>query len=43
MKERTLLFGDAKSLVGIITEPSQSIPGRPAVILLNAGILHNLA
>ncbi|MFI5005848.1 MAG: hypothetical protein ACHQKZ_00355 [Solirubrobacterales bacterium] len=42
VKERTLLFGDAKSLVGIITEPAQSIPGRPAVILLNAGILHRV-
>ena len=42
MKERTLLFGDAKSLVGIITEPAQSVPARPAVILLNAGILHRV-
>lgn len=42
MKERTLLFGDAKSLVGIITEPAPSAPPRPAVILLNAGILHRV-
>ena len=44
VKERTLLFGDAKSLVGIITEPapSDADPRRPAVVLLNAGILHRV-
>jgi hypothetical protein len=44
VKERTLLFGDAKSLVGIISEPaaSDAAHARPAVILLNAGILHRV-
>ena len=44
MRERTLLFGDGKSLVGIITEPppSDEVLARPAVILLNAGLLHRI-
>ena len=44
LRERTLLFGDAKSLVGIITEPAPSdeVQARPAVILLNSGILHRV-
>jgi hypothetical protein len=44
LRERTLLFGDGKSLVGIITEPAPVAEAepRPAVILLNAGILHRV-
>ncbi len=44
MRERTLLFGDAKSLVGVITEPEpkDAVPARPAFILLNAGLLHRV-
>jgi len=44
LRERTLLFGDGKSLVGIITEPppSDEVLARPAVILLNAGLLHRI-
>ena len=44
MRERTLVFGDAKSLVGVITEPApkDAVRGQPAVILLNARILHRV-
>jgi hypothetical protein len=43
VKERALLFGEAKSLVGIITEPAPPVrPGRPAVLFLNAGVLHRV-
>jgi hypothetical protein len=44
MRERTLLFGRSASLVGIVSEPA--IPGAagklPAVILLNAGVVHRM-
>lgn len=44
MRERAVLFGETKSLVGIVTDPH---PGGgmhtpPAVIFLNAGILHHV-
>jgi|RhiMetdeSRZDD1v2_1073273.scaffolds.fasta_scaffold28825_5 hypothetical protein len=43
MKERALLFGAKKSLVGIVTEPpSPPPPARPAVLFLNAGVLHRV-
>ena len=40
--EEAILFGGSKSLVGIVTAPSQVQIGRPAVILLNAGIIHRV-
>lgn len=44
MREEALLFGKERSLVGIITDPRE--PGRdntlPAIILLNAGIVHRV-
>ena len=43
MKETALLFGDRKSLVGVVTEPScRPDPERPAVLFLNAGVLHRV-
>lgn len=43
MRERALLFGASKSLVGVVTEPdSAPAPDRPAVLLLNAGVLHRV-
>lgn len=46
MKERALLFGTGKSLVGVITDPASSGAGEPsgrtAVVLLNAGLLHRV-
>lgn len=41
MRERALTFGPA-SLVGILTQPDphKAIPGAPAMIILNSGILH---
>ncbi len=44
MKESVLLFGREKSLVGVITDPPPEArrPGSPAVVLLNAGLLHRV-
>jgi len=40
MNENVLLFGN--SLVGIITRPARPNPQLPAVILLNAGLIHRV-
>lgn len=44
MKEHPVLFGQAKSLIGILTEPSHIRRDQPqrAVILLNPGIVHRV-
>jgi pimeloyl-ACP methyl ester carboxylesterase len=44
MKEEALLFGKTRSLVGIMTYPSESVGGNklPAVVILNAGIMHRV-
>ena len=44
MREEAVLFGETKSLVGILTEPANLHPQqpRPAVILLNPGIVHRV-
>ena len=40
MRERALLFGEAKSLAAVITEPDgPPDPDRPAVVFLDAGVL----
>lgn len=44
MKEKALRFGKTTSLAGVLTEPraGSAGDGRPAVILLNSGILHRV-
>ena len=44
MTEKVALFGDASSLVGILTEPeaSPSDSALPAVVILNAGFIHRV-
>jgi dienelactone hydrolase len=44
MKEQALLFGKTRSLVGILTDPAElDRNGQlPAVILLNAGLIHRI-
>lgn len=44
MREQAVLFGRTKSLVGVLTEPNPDLRnGRfPAIILLNAGLLHRI-
>jgi hypothetical protein len=44
LKEAALLFGAGKSLVGVITDPPSDVQAgeRPAVVLLNAGLLHRV-
>ena len=44
MKEEAVLFGQARSLVGIITDPTEGQERNrfPAVMLLNSGIVHRV-
>jgi hypothetical protein len=44
LAERTRLFGPRQSLVGVLTDPPPSVGRgeRPAVIILNAGMLHRV-
>ena len=44
MREKVLLFGTDESLAGIMTEPvpTGDNHNRPAIILLNAGLLHRI-
>ena len=44
MKEKALLLGKHKALMGILAEPQPGSPAdnRPAVILLNAGVVHRI-
>jgi pimeloyl-ACP methyl ester carboxylesterase len=42
VREEAILFGGSRSLVGIVTDPLQRQEVRPAVILLNAGIIHRV-
>lgn len=44
MREQALLFGKTRSLAGILTEPAAVDKSRqlPAVILLNAGLIHRI-
>jgi pimeloyl-ACP methyl ester carboxylesterase len=43
MKERAELFGDQGSIYGIVSEPDISSPARrPALVLLNAGLMHHI-
>jgi pimeloyl-ACP methyl ester carboxylesterase len=42
MKEETILFGKYQSLVGIVSHPAHFDPSRPAVVLLNGGLIHRV-
>ena len=44
MKENVAIFGQPKSLIGIITEPEDkaSTKKMPAFIFLNAGVIHRI-
>jgi alpha/beta superfamily hydrolase len=44
MREKAVLFGKTKSLVGIVTQPEFTAGSNslPAVIILNAGLLHRV-
>jgi pimeloyl-ACP methyl ester carboxylesterase len=44
MNEAAVLFGPNRGLVGVVTDPPSDCrdPGRPAVLLLNAGLLHHV-
>ena len=42
MIERPLYFGERSNLLGVLTAPAAPHPGSPAVILLNAGLLHRV-
>lgn len=42
MSEKAYLFGRFHTLVGVLTEPENPAPNRPAVILCNAGLMHRI-
>jgi pimeloyl-ACP methyl ester carboxylesterase len=44
LKEKAMLFGRTRSLVGVLTEPARNAEsrGKPGVILLNSGLLHRV-
>jgi len=44
MREQAVLFGRTKSLVGVVTDPDSGLRNShfPAIILLNAGLLHRI-
>jgi hypothetical protein len=44
MREAAVLFGKRCALVGVVTDPPEATPGPhlPAIILLNAGIVHHV-
>jgi len=42
MKEEAIQFGASKTLVGVVTDPADDGSSRPAVILLNSGIIHRV-
>lgn len=42
MRERVLRIGKPTPLVGVMTEPDKLDPARPAVIILNSGVMHHV-
>lgn len=42
MTERAIYFGREGNLLGILNTPRQPSPGLPAVVMLNAGLLHRV-
>ncbi len=42
MREKAVKFGANRGLVGIVAEPAAPVAGKPAVVLLNSGILHHV-
>jgi hypothetical protein len=40
--EDVMRFGDAGQLVGIVARPGRALPAAPAVVILNAGVLHRV-
>lgn len=42
MNEQVLFFGHERNLIGVLTAPRATGAGAPAVILLNAGLLHRV-
>jgi pimeloyl-ACP methyl ester carboxylesterase len=42
MKERALLFGEHKGMVGVLSGPTAPGDDRPALVILNAGVIHRI-
>jgi pimeloyl-ACP methyl ester carboxylesterase len=42
LNETPLVFGTDQNLIGIVTEPAAPTEPRPAVVILNAGIIHRV-
>ena len=41
-REQALQFGDADGLLGVVTSPPAPVQARPAVVFLNAGLIHRV-
>lgn len=42
MSEEVMRFGPSDGLLGVWTTPEQPVAGQPAIILLNAGLIHHV-
>ena len=44
MREQAVLFGKTRSLAGVVTDPPKSTEDRkrPAIVLLNSGLVHKV-
>jgi pimeloyl-ACP methyl ester carboxylesterase len=42
VRERPLQFGDSGGMLGLVTEPERAAAGRPAVLILNSGLVHRI-
>jgi pimeloyl-ACP methyl ester carboxylesterase len=42
VKQEVVLFGDGRSLSGVVTYPDEPLAGAPAVVFLTAGVIHRV-
>src|SRR5262245_46637148 len=42
MREEAIRFGARQELIGVVTAPDQPVESLPAVLFLNAGLIHHV-